>query len=125
MKRLLLRVIAPGVALLAVLLWQIGEAQRRHDVQVTEAATARLAERIDAEFAILAHELNLFAHLPSVQDGDRDRMTRDAAQLSLHLRGWLALVENEHRIRQAARNIKTYLKLMGVNVPPGRDVPDV
>lgn len=94
MKRLLLRVIAPGVALLAVLLWQIGEAQRRHDVQVTEAATARLAERIDAEFAILAHELNLFAHLPSVQDGDRDRMTRDAAQLSLHLRGWLALVEN-------------------------------
>ena len=37
----------------------------------------------------------------------------------------IALVENEHRIRQAARNIKTYLKSMGVNVPPGRDVPDV
>ena len=37
----------------------------------------------------------------------------------------IALVENEQRIRQAGRNIKTYLKSMGVNVPPGRDVPDV
>ena len=27
----------------------------------------------------------------------------------------IALVENEQRIRQAARNIKTYLKSMGVN----------
>ena len=33
----------------------------------------------------------------------------------------IALVENEQRIRQAARNIKTYLKSMGVNVPPGRE----
>jgi len=29
----------------------------------------------------------------------------------------LALVENEHRIRQAARNIKRYLQSMGVNAP--------
>ena len=29
----------------------------------------------------------------------------------------LALVENEHRIRQAARNIKRYLQSMGVNTP--------
>ena len=33
----------------------------------------------------------------------------------------IALVENEQRIRQAARNIKTYLKSMGVNVPSGRE----
>jgi alanine-synthesizing transaminase len=30
----------------------------------------------------------------------------------------LALVENEHRIRQAARNIKRYLQSMGVNAAP-------
>jgi alanine-synthesizing transaminase len=29
----------------------------------------------------------------------------------------LALVENEHRIRQAARNVKRYLQSMGVNAP--------
>jgi alanine-synthesizing transaminase len=29
----------------------------------------------------------------------------------------LALVENEHRIRQAARNIKRYLQSMGINTP--------
>ena len=29
----------------------------------------------------------------------------------------IALVENEHRIRQAARNIKRYLQAMGVNTP--------
>ena len=29
----------------------------------------------------------------------------------------LALVENEQRIRQAARNVKRYLQSMGVNVP--------
>jgi alanine-synthesizing transaminase len=29
----------------------------------------------------------------------------------------IALVENEHRIRQAARNIKRYLQSMGVNTP--------
>ena len=29
----------------------------------------------------------------------------------------LALVENEHRIRQAARNVKRYLQSMGVNTP--------
>ncbi|WP_419825927.1 LL-diaminopimelate aminotransferase [Sphingomonas sp.] len=29
----------------------------------------------------------------------------------------LALVENEHRLRQAARNVKRYLQQMGVNVP--------
>ncbi len=35
----------------------------------------------------------------------------------------LALVENEHRIRQAARNIKRYLQSMGVNAaPPTRAV---
>ncbi len=27
------------------------------------------------------------------------------------------LVENEHRIRQAARNVKRYLQSMGVNTP--------
>jgi alanine-synthesizing transaminase len=30
----------------------------------------------------------------------------------------IALVENEHRIRQAARNIRRYLQSMGSNVPP-------
>ncbi|GLQ61511.1 hypothetical protein GCM10007867_03560 [Gluconobacter cerinus] len=34
----------------------------------------------------------------------------------------IALVENEQRIRQAARNIKRYLKSMGVNVPSGNEV---
>jgi alanine-synthesizing transaminase len=29
----------------------------------------------------------------------------------------IAMVENEHRLRQAARNIKQYLKSMGVNTP--------
>ena len=29
----------------------------------------------------------------------------------------IAMVENEHRIRQAARNVKRYLQSMGVNVP--------
>jgi alanine-synthesizing transaminase len=29
----------------------------------------------------------------------------------------IALVENEHRIRQAARNIKRYLQSMGINTP--------
>ena len=33
----------------------------------------------------------------------------------------IAMVENEQRIRQAARNIKTYLKSQGVNVPPYRE----
>ena len=33
----------------------------------------------------------------------------------------IALVENEQRIRQAARNIKSYLKSQGVNVPPYRE----
>ncbi|MEH3107993.1 MAG: LL-diaminopimelate aminotransferase [Sphingomonas fennica] len=32
----------------------------------------------------------------------------------------IAMVENEHRIRQAARNVKRYLQQMGVNVPGGR-----
>ncbi len=32
----------------------------------------------------------------------------------------IAMVENEHRIRQAARNVKRYLVSMGVNVPGGR-----
>ncbi|HET8611403.1 MAG TPA: aminotransferase, partial [Sphingomonas sp.] len=27
----------------------------------------------------------------------------------------IALVENEHRIRQAARNVKRYLQSMGIN----------
>ena len=94
MKGWLLRVIAPGVPLLAVLLWQVAETQRAHDMQVTQAMTAQLAESIDAEFALLAHELDLFARLPSVQDGDLPRITRDAAQVSLYLRGWLSLVEN-------------------------------
>ena len=81
MKGWLLRVIAPGVPLLAVLLWQVAETQRAHDMQVTQAMTAQLAESIDAEFALLAHELDLFARLPSVQDGDLPRITRDAAQV--------------------------------------------
>ena len=34
----------------------------------------------------------------------------------------IALMENEQRIRQAARNIKRYLKSMGVNVPSGNEV---
>jgi alanine-synthesizing transaminase len=34
----------------------------------------------------------------------------------------IALVENEQRIRQAARNIQRYLKSMGVNVPSGNEV---
>ncbi|MFT9291549.1 LL-diaminopimelate aminotransferase [Gluconobacter oxydans] len=34
----------------------------------------------------------------------------------------IALVENEQRIRQAARNIKRYLKSMGVNVPSSNEV---
>ena len=29
----------------------------------------------------------------------------------------IAMVENEQRIRQAARNVKRYLQTMGVNVP--------
>jgi alanine-synthesizing transaminase len=29
----------------------------------------------------------------------------------------IAMVENEQRLRQAARNVKQYLKSMGVNVP--------
>jgi alanine-synthesizing transaminase len=29
----------------------------------------------------------------------------------------IAMVENEHRIRQAARNVKRYLAEMGVNTP--------
>jgi alanine-synthesizing transaminase len=29
----------------------------------------------------------------------------------------IAMVENEHRLRQAARNVKAYLKSMGVNTP--------
>jgi alanine-synthesizing transaminase len=29
----------------------------------------------------------------------------------------IAMVENEHRIRQAARNVKRYLQSMGVNTP--------
>jgi hypothetical protein len=33
----------------------------------------------------------------------------------------IAMVENEQRIRQAARNIKAYLKSQGVNVPPSRE----
>ena len=33
----------------------------------------------------------------------------------------IALVENEQRIRQAARNIRAYLKSMGVNVPSQKD----
>lgn len=33
----------------------------------------------------------------------------------------IAMVENEQRIRQAARNIKSYLKSQGVNVPPSRE----
>ena len=32
----------------------------------------------------------------------------------------IALVENEHRIRQAARNVKRYLQSMGVNTGAGR-----
>ena len=32
----------------------------------------------------------------------------------------IALVENEHRIRQAARNVKRYLQSMGVNAPAGQ-----
>jgi len=32
----------------------------------------------------------------------------------------IAVVENEHRIRQAARNIRRYLQSMGVNAPAGR-----
>ena len=32
----------------------------------------------------------------------------------------IALVENEHRIRQAARNVKRYLQSMGVNTPAAR-----
>ena len=33
----------------------------------------------------------------------------------------IALVENEQRLRQAARNVKAYLKSQGVNVPPSRE----
>ena len=33
----------------------------------------------------------------------------------------IAIVENEQRIRQAARNIRAYLKSMGVNVPSQKD----
>ena len=33
----------------------------------------------------------------------------------------IAMVENEQRIRQAARNVKAYLKSQGVNVPPSRE----
>jgi alanine-synthesizing transaminase len=33
----------------------------------------------------------------------------------------IALVENEHRIRQAARNIKRYLQSMGINSPAGSE----
>ena len=29
----------------------------------------------------------------------------------------IAMVENEHRLRQAARNVKRYLQSMGVNTP--------
>jgi alanine-synthesizing transaminase len=29
----------------------------------------------------------------------------------------IAMVENEHRLRQAARNVKKYLQSMGVNTP--------
>jgi alanine-synthesizing transaminase len=29
----------------------------------------------------------------------------------------IAMVENEHRIRQAARNVRKYLQSMGVNTP--------
>jgi len=29
----------------------------------------------------------------------------------------IAMVENEQRLRQAARNVKRYLQSMGVNVP--------
>jgi alanine-synthesizing transaminase len=29
----------------------------------------------------------------------------------------IAMVENEHRIRQAARNVRKYLQAMGVNTP--------
>ncbi|MBB3956317.1 LL-diaminopimelate aminotransferase [Novosphingobium sediminicola] len=32
----------------------------------------------------------------------------------------IAMVENEQRLRQAARNVKRYLTSMGVNVPPGK-----
>lgn len=32
----------------------------------------------------------------------------------------IALVENEHRIRQAARNIRRYFQSMGLNVPSGK-----
>jgi signal transduction histidine kinase len=95
MKGWLLRVIAPGVPLLAVLLWQVAETQRAHDMQVTQAMTAQLAESIDAEFALLAHELDMFAYLPSIQDGDIPRITRDAEQVSLYLRGWLSLVQHD------------------------------
>jgi len=34
----------------------------------------------------------------------------------------IALVENEHRIRQAARNIRRYLQSMGINAPAGQGV---
>jgi len=33
----------------------------------------------------------------------------------------IAMVENEQRIRQAARNVKAYLKSQGVSVPPSRE----
>src|ERR1700761_668461 len=33
----------------------------------------------------------------------------------------IALVENEHRIRQAARNVKRYLQSMGINTPAGTE----
>ncbi|MEY4890353.1 MAG: hypothetical protein RIQ75_1483, partial [Pseudomonadota bacterium] len=32
----------------------------------------------------------------------------------------IAMVENEQRLRQAARNIRKYLQSMGVNAPPGK-----
>lgn len=35
---------------------------------------------------------------------------------------WIVMVENEQRIRQVARDIKRYLKSIGVNVPSGNEV---
>lgn len=94
MKRLLLLVIVPSVLLLAGLLFHVVKHENEHDLLVAKAITAKAADNIDDKLGLLADELALFARLPSVQSGDLARVTEDAAQLSLHLRGWLMLVKD-------------------------------
>ncbi|MFZ9198207.1 MAG: ATP-binding protein [Paracoccaceae bacterium] len=94
MTRLRLLVIVPSLLLLGGLFFHVVEHERANDLLVTKAIMAKAADSIDDELSVLADELALFARLPSVQSGDLARVTEDAAQLSLHLRGWLMLVKN-------------------------------